>query len=50
MVKEGVINDNLEIQKEELGKALITEKLELYQKAKLEELIVEPTTNTRGQP
>ena len=50
MVKEGVINDNLEIQKEELGKALITEKLELYQKAKLEELIVEPTTITRGQP
>ena len=42
MVKEGVINDNLETEKEELGKALLTEELELYEKAKLEELIVEP--------
>ena len=42
MVKEGLINDNLEIDKEELGKALLTEELELDEKAKLEELIVEP--------
>ena len=42
MVKEGIINDNMEIEKEGMGKALLTEELELYQKAKLEELIVEP--------
>ena len=32
----------MEIDKEGMGKALLTEELELYQKAKLEELIVEP--------
>ena len=42
MVKEGIINDNMEIEKEGMGKALLTEELELYQKAKLEELIAEP--------
>ena len=42
MVKEGIINDNMEIEKEGMGKALLTEELELYQKAKLKELIVEP--------
>ena len=42
LVKDGIINDNLDIENEKFGKALLTEELELYQKAKLVELIVEP--------
>ena len=42
MVKEGILNDDMEIEKEGMGKALLTEELALYQKAKLEELIAEP--------
>ena len=42
LVKDGIINDNLDIENEKFGKALLTEELELYQKSKFEELIVEP--------
>ena len=42
LVKDGIINDNLEIENEKVGKTLLTEELEIYQKAKLDELILEP--------
>ena len=42
MVKEGILNDDMEIEREGMGNALLTEELVLYQKAKLEELIAEP--------
>ena len=41
MVKEGLLNDDMEIEIEGMGKALLTDELALYQKAKIEELIAE---------
>ena len=42
MVKEGLLNDDMEIVMEGMGKALLIEELVSYQKAKIEELIAEP--------
>ena len=42
MVKEGLLNDDMEIVMKRMGKALLIEELVSYQKAKIEELIAEP--------
>ena len=42
MVQEGILNDNMEMEMEGMGKTLLIEELVSYQKAKIEELIAEP--------